>query len=84
MFWLKSLLGRKPIMNPHRWVVLDVETSGLDPRRDRLLAIAAVCISVESDASGLDHQKLTIDVSDSFEAVLKQDMASDKDNILLS
>ncbi len=83
MFWLKSLLGRKPIMNPHRWVVLDVETSGLDPRSDRLLAIAAVCIRVESDVSGLDHQKLTIDVSDSFEAVLKQDMASDKDNILL-
>ena len=29
---------------PPRWVVVDVETTGLDPARDALLAIAAVAI----------------------------------------
>jgi hypothetical protein len=77
MFWLKRLFGQAPVINQHRWVVLDVETSGLDPRRDRLLAIAAVCIHLN------EGQSLKIDIFDSFEAVLKQDLASDKDNILL-
>jgi DNA polymerase-3 subunit epsilon len=77
MFWLKRLLGQAQTTNQNRWVVLDVETSGLDPRQDRLLAIAAVCIHVNDD------QSLKIDIFDSFEAVLKQDLASDKDNILL-
>ena len=77
MFWLKRLFGQAPAINQKRWVVLDVETSGLDPRRDHLLAIAAVCIHVNDD------QSLKIDIFDSFEAVLKQDSASDKDNILL-
>lgn len=77
MFWLKHLLGQTQATNQNRWVVLDVETSGLDPRQDRLLAIAAVCIHVNDD------QSLKIDIFDSFEAVLKQDLASDKDNILL-
>ncbi len=77
MFWLKRLLGQTQATNQDRWVVLDVETSGLDPRQDRLLAIAAVCIHVNDD------QSLKIDIFDSFEAVLKQDLASDKDNILL-
>ncbi len=77
MFWLKRLFGQAPAINQKRWVVLDVETSGLDPRRDHLLAIAAVCIHLNDD------QSLKIDIFDSFEAVLKQDSASDKDNILL-
>jgi DNA polymerase III subunit epsilon len=77
MFWLKRLFGQTSAINQKRWVVLDVETSGLDPREDRLLAIAAVCIHLN------EVQSLKIDIFDSFEAVLKQDLASDKDNILL-
>ena len=77
MLWLKRFFGRAPNINQNRWVVLDVETSGLDPRQDRLLAIAAVCIHLNED------QSLKIDIFDSFEAVLKQDLVSDKDNILL-
>ena len=77
MFWLKRFFGESHTSSQNRWVVLDVETSGLDPRQDRLLAIAAVSIHVNDD------QSLRIDIFDSFEAVLKQDLASDKDNILL-
>ncbi len=51
MFWLKRLFGQTSVINQKRWVVLDVETSGLDPREDRLLAIAAVCIHVNDDQS---------------------------------
>ncbi len=43
-----------------RWVVVDTETSGLDPARDRLLAIGAVAV----DGQG-------IRVGDSFECVLR-------------
>ena len=71
MLWLKRLFGQAPVINQNRWVVLDVETSGLDPRQDRLLAIAAVCIHVNED------QSLKIDIFDSFEAVLKQDLVQE-------
>ena len=60
-----------------RWVVLDVETSGLDTRSDRLLAIAAVAVH---RPRGAPH----IALGDSFEVVLRQDNApADKANILL-
>ena len=66
-------------LDERRWVVVDVETSGLDVRRDRLIVIAAVALRV-------DEARLAIDLGDSFEAVLRQpDQASppDKANILL-
>ena len=61
-----------------RWVVVDVETSGLDLRHDRLLAIAAIALQLDGEATP------KIALADSFEAVLRQDpLPADKDNILL-
>lgn len=61
-----------------RWVVLDVETSGLDAARDRLLAIAAIALRVD-----WRRKRLSIDMADSFEVVLRQDKVSARENILL-
>jgi DNA polymerase III subunit epsilon len=62
-----------------RWVMLDVETTGLDTRRDKLLAIAALAIR-------LDGPRVQLELADSFEVVLHQTAAQaapDKNNILL-
>jgi len=74
----KSTRSDKSNDEPLRWIVLDVETTGLDPASDRLLAIAAIAVRV-----GVGLTKPTIVLGDSFEAVLKQDLASDRDNILV-
>lgn len=67
-----------PAVDDDRWVVLDVESSGLDPKRDRLLAIAG--IAVRRDAVGTPR----IMLADSFEVVLRQpDAPVDKANILV-
>ncbi len=71
-------LRDRPPVDPHRWLVLDVEASGLDPGRDRLLAIAAIALQVD-----WGRRRLAIDVGDSFEVVLRQDEPSTRDNILL-
>lgn len=55
-----------------RYVVVDVETTGLDLNRDRLIAIGAVAVRGEQ-----------IVLSESFEVVLRQDQVSSKDNILI-
>ena len=74
---LRSLFkGKQP--EARRWIVLDVETSGLNPYSDRLLAIAAVALDVSPD-----FEDISIVIGDSFEAVLKQDLPSNKDNILI-
>jgi len=69
---------RSPPVDEARWVVLDVETSGLDPRGDRLLAIAAIAVRVEWTSG-----RMSVLPGDSFEVVLRQDVASTHDNILL-
>ena len=59
-------------MEQSRLVVVDVETSGLDIRKDRLIAIGAVAV--------VNGQ---VDLKDSLEIVLQQERVSDKDNILI-
>ncbi len=68
----------KATPNEQRWVVLDVETTGLDPHQDRLLSVAAVAVHRAGDDWRLN-------ASDAFEVVLRQPHARqvDKNNILL-
>ena len=76
---LSGLWGQKFAVDEARWVMLDVETSGLDPGRDRLLAIAAIAMRVDWRAGALH-----LHPGDSFEVVLQQEtVTADKDNILL-
>lgn len=71
---------RQPPAGPGRWVVLDVESSGLDPLHDRLLAIAALGVR---QVDG----RLLAAPADSFEVVLRQRDADaavpDRANILV-
>jgi DNA polymerase III subunit epsilon len=55
-----------------RWVVLDCESSGLDPHSDRLLSIGAVGVRAG-----------TIILGDAFSVLLRQSRASAPDNILV-
>jgi DNA polymerase-3 subunit epsilon len=55
-----------------RLVVVDVETTGLDARRDRLLAVGAVAI-----------EGLRVVAGDSFGALLRNECGSGRDNILV-
>lgn len=61
-----------------RWVVLDVETSGLDPRSDHLLSIAALGLSVDWPT-----RKMRAVMADSFEVLVRPPEASDRANVLL-
>lgn len=55
-----------------RWVVADVESSGLDVRRDWLIAIGAVAVAGRG-----------VQLADSFEVVLRQQQVSTDANILV-
>ena len=55
-----------------RYVVVDVETSGLDMKKDRLISIGAVAL-----AEG------KMDFSDAFQVVVRQDRISTHENILI-
>ncbi len=55
-----------------RYVVVDVETSGLDMKKDRLISIGAVAVD--------DNR---IDFADAFQVVLRQDTVSTSANILI-
>ncbi|WP_349744953.1 3'-5' exonuclease [Roseateles cavernae] len=78
--WWQRLTGRGSVDAQQRWVVLDVETTGLDLERDRLLAIAAIAVELRPEPRIL--------LGDSFEILLRQDEARPvpadyKANILL-
>lgn len=77
--WLRDRLTSR--VDDRRWVVVDVEASGLDAGADRLLAIAGVAIR-------FDQGPPELVLADSFEVILRQDdqplgEAVDRDNILL-
>ncbi len=55
-----------------RWVVLDCESSGLDPGRDRLLSIGAVAL-----------REGRIDLGSEFSVVLRQAIPSEASDILV-
>ena len=70
--WLERWLGPRDDALSTRWVVVDCETSGLDVARDRLLSIGAVAL----------HEG-RIGIADAFSRVLRQDVPSAADNILV-
>jgi DNA polymerase-3 subunit epsilon len=79
--WLRRWIARdtRAPADERRWVVLDVEASGLDAAHDRLLAIAAVAVHI-------DAGRARIVLADSFEVVVRQPedpTPPDKANILL-
>lgn len=80
MSFLQAITRRlraAPEADDTRWVVLDVESSGLNPRADRLLAIAAIAVHTNG-------RQARIALGDSFEVVLRQQAGvADKANILL-
>ncbi len=67
----RRIAGRVP-MAEARFVVVDVETSGLDVRRDRLLSIGAVAVSGAA-----------IRPAECIELILRQTEVSGHDNILV-
>lgn len=69
---------RRADVDEERWVIVDVETGGLDPARDRLLAIAAVALRLD-----WPRRQIEIALGDSFEVVLRQEQPSSRENILL-
>lgn len=69
---------RGAAVDPERWLVVDVESSGLDAARDRLLAIAAIGVRVDWAT-----RRLAVRLADSFEVVLRQEAPSTRENILL-
>ncbi len=71
--WRASRAGdlKKPLSQT-RWVVVDTETTGLDPTRDRLLSIGACAIT---------DRALALD--DSFLVAIRQTRVSADENILI-
>jgi DNA polymerase-3 subunit epsilon len=77
--WLRTFLGKaEPVddrirrIAAQRWVVLDVETSGLDQSADVLLSIGAVAV-----------RERRVVVDDSFELIVRPPSASGRANILV-
>lgn len=65
-------LGAERNQNPARWVIVDCETTGLDPARDTLLSIGAVAM--------IDG---AIRLSDRFERALRPREVSSRSNVLV-
>ncbi len=75
--WFKTSHADAPRIQ--RWVVLDVETSGLEPQEAQLLAVAAVAVQVDWQA-----KRLVLLPGESVEIDIRPaDIVSDKSNILI-
>ena len=74
MDWLRRFFASplREAADQARWVVVDCESSGLDPRSDRLLSVGAVAVEAGRVA-----------VSPEFSVVLRQDTTSEPANIVI-
>lgn len=71
--WRKRpAVGDQESLSQARFVVVDVETSGLDSRKDRLLSIGACAV-----------QARRLHAGENYEIVLRRDEAGERDNILI-
>ena len=77
MGWLDKLRPGRAA-EPTRWVMVDVESTGLDPRHDSLLAIAGVALEVD-----WQRRRLAVRPADSFEATLFHAGEVARSNILV-
>lgn len=71
--WLRRLLRAPADPSTERWVVVDVETSGLDASKDELISVGGVAMYADG----------RIRPADSIEIVFRRSAASSKDNILV-
>jgi DNA polymerase III subunit epsilon len=75
----KAVHSEKTHQDKERWIVLDVETSGLDASSAQLLAVACVGLQVD-----WQQKSLCITPGDSFEIVIQpRTPVQDVDNILI-
>ncbi len=68
----RSDIGERIPLTEARFIVVDVETSGLDTRKDRLLSIGACAV-----------EALRLRAGEGFEAILRHHQASERNNILI-
>ncbi|MDH3514114.1 MAG: 3'-5' exonuclease [Gammaproteobacteria bacterium] len=64
--------SEKATLTQARFIIVDVETSGLNTRQDRLLSIGACAV-----------QFLRVHTGENYETVLRSDKVSGRDNILI-
>lgn len=65
-------VSEKETLAQARFIVVDVETSGLDARKDRLLSIGACAV----------HAQRVL-VGENYETILRRDEVSERENILI-
>jgi DNA polymerase-3 subunit epsilon len=63
---------RRTPLDAARWMVIDCETSGLDPARERLLSVGAVIVQ---------HRRVSLE--ESFDARVRQETPSAPQNIVI-
>ncbi|MDH5513175.1 MAG: 3'-5' exonuclease [Gammaproteobacteria bacterium] len=65
-------ISEKMPLDQARFLVVDVETSGLDVRKDRLLSIGAVAVEAQRMYAG-----------ETYESILRREEVSERENILI-